>query len=300
MKISVVIVTKNREHDVLECVGSLLAQSVALDELIIIDNASTDQTASRVKSLKSRVKFPIRVVTENRTGFPILYNRGIREAAHDWVAFIDDDCVADLAWFSEIKNGIKKFPKSNVLLGKSVTYYSKNPYGLATQIFQTIWKLNGIDKNNVLQFDILDNKNIVYKKSFLKENNLEYDETRAVKHLGASEDSELGLQIGRAGGRATYLSNMLVKHKDPSTFTYYFKKLFFIHSSRRDLRQNWQGRVNKKVQSPLIKKHKFMSIFSDLKYAQQLTFINSLHLFVICFFSIVINKFLSLHRNIFS
>ncbi|KKQ88440.1 MAG: hypothetical protein UT13_C0001G0086 [Candidatus Pacebacteria bacterium GW2011_GWF2_38_9] len=97
------------------------------------------------------------------------------------MAFIDDDCVADVDWYESIKKELLSLDINTeivAILGNSQTYYKNNLFSLLTLFKDKIWKGSKIKKNKVLDFEILDNKNIVYNKNFLIKNKLSFDESR--------------------------------------------------------------------------------------------------------------------------
>lgn len=244
LKVSVVIVTKDRSNQLTHCLGSLAGQSQKLDELVVVDNNSSDTTSLRVQHFIKNSLFPVRLVNERKIGFPVVYNRGLKEAKYPWVAFIDDDCVADRDWFANIKKAILKNTKVAAILGQSKTLNSQNVYSLATLFFDEIWKQCSIRDTKILDTEILDNKNLVYNKKFLIENKLSYDETRINRYNGASEDCDLGMEIGRAGGEALYDKDILVFHKDPDSFSWYYKKLLWGTRAHLTYEKKWRKERN--------------------------------------------------------
>jgi glycosyltransferase involved in cell wall biosynthesis len=91
MNVSAVIPTYNRATIVLEAIHSLLSQTDPPDEIIIVDDGSTDSTAEELASLTDR----IRLISQPNRGVSAARNRGICEARYEWIAFLDSD---DL-WF---------------------------------------------------------------------------------------------------------------------------------------------------------------------------------------------------------
>jgi GT2 family glycosyltransferase len=237
---SVVIVTKDRAKDLSECLISLAQQSIYPEELVVVDNNSSDQTAKVVADFSKTVQFAVRRVLEKGKGYPKIYNRGIKESKSDWVIFIDDDCVADKDWLKNFKRAIKSHPNLATAIGFSGTYYPHNPYALTTFFFNYLWKENGAKGNDVLDLEILDNKNIAYNKKFLKAHHIQYDQARIREYNGASEDCDLGRQIGEAGGKALYDKSIRVYHKDPRTFSHYFKKTAVALKAYQTYRSKWQ------------------------------------------------------------
>lgn len=254
-KISVVIVTRNRSKELLHCLGSLASQSETLDELVVIDNDSNDTTKEIVLNFSKNVKFPVGYVLEKKTGYPVVYNRGLRESKCSWVAFIDDDCVAEERWFEAIKDSIKKYPGVSVILGQTDTYYNRNIISLSTSFLENLWKHNRVRNRKVYDLEILDNRNIVYNRRFLSKNKIAFDETRVSHYGGSSEDCDLGMQIQKVGGKAIYESNMKVFHKDPVNGIHYFKKLVYSTKGHLSYERKWSEyrktipKIHTKVQS---------------------------------------------------
>ncbi len=87
MKISVIIPTFNRATLILEALESVLKQTVAVEEIIIVDDGSDDDTATVLQKYKDS----IRIVRQENKGVSAARNRGIAEAKHDWLAFLDSD-----------------------------------------------------------------------------------------------------------------------------------------------------------------------------------------------------------------
>lgn len=86
-KISVIIPTYNRADQVLGAVGSALAQSLAPFEVLVIDDGSTDLTEEVLAPVMDRIRY---IKTPNG-GVSSARNRGILEAAGEWIAFLDSD-----------------------------------------------------------------------------------------------------------------------------------------------------------------------------------------------------------------
>ncbi len=246
--ISVVIVTKNRAQTLKHCLGSLATQAVAPKELIVIDNNSTDSTFKIITNFSRMMTFPVRVFQEPKSFYPVIYNRGLQEARGKWVAFIDDDCVAEPEWLKSLSTAIRCNPETDVLLGGCRTFYENNSYSLATWILDEMWKQEGRQDRVITNFSILDNKNIAYRQSFLRQNGLKYDETRT-EFKGAAEDADLGLQIGACNGRASYVPNMVVSHKDPKTLSHFLKKIILSQRAFNSLYQKWEQDQLKPVTS---------------------------------------------------
>lgn len=89
MRVSVVIPTYNSGPLVTEAVESVLAQTRPADEVIVVDDGSTDDTAARLAAYGPRVRY----ITKENGGVSSARNRGVAEANGDAVAFLDADDV---------------------------------------------------------------------------------------------------------------------------------------------------------------------------------------------------------------
>ncbi|HEY8154210.1 MAG TPA: glycosyltransferase family 2 protein [Myxococcota bacterium] len=87
LSVSVVIPTYNRAHLVGRALASALAQVTPLDEILVVDDGSSDGTEQALADYRDRIRY---LRTPNR-GAGAARNRGIREATRDLVAFLDSD-----------------------------------------------------------------------------------------------------------------------------------------------------------------------------------------------------------------
>ncbi len=109
--ISVIIPTYNREHTLKKCIDSVLAQSYPSNEIIIIDDGSTDNTENLIKyyvTQHSSVKY---FKTQN-FGVSHARNFGITKSNSDWISFLDSD---DTWLKNKLKLQIKKVTEENRL-----------------------------------------------------------------------------------------------------------------------------------------------------------------------------------------
>lgn len=224
--VSVIIPTRNRCDSLRELLDSIIPQLGTLDELVIVDNNSSDDTKKTVSYIsKSNKTLRVRYLLEEKVGYVFPYNAGLKSALNSWVIVVDDDCVVDPDWLSGVKECIRK-EKPDVILGSSQTYYANNLYSLTMYLFDFDWKSQYIEKKKILDGQILDSKNIAYNKRFLDKNKLSYDLT-----VIAAQDYDLGTEIIQNGGKGVFCPDMIVAHKDPTDFISFFKKRFRAYAA---------------------------------------------------------------------
>lgn len=119
LAVSVVIVTRNRAEWLRDTLDSVTRQSRQPDEVVVVDNASTDHTRDVVLSFADRLN--VRYVHERQRGIPHARNAAVRSATGDIVAFIDDDCVANENWLKYIEMPFLRDPNVGAV-GGEVSY----------------------------------------------------------------------------------------------------------------------------------------------------------------------------------
>lgn len=113
--VSVIIPTYNGEKFVEEALKSIHAQTVPVDEILVVDDGSTDRTESLVKKFEK-----VRYFSQQHTGMPTAgRNRGLKESRSDFVAFLDQD-----DWWPENKlesqlNKMFLNEKPDIVMGKT-------------------------------------------------------------------------------------------------------------------------------------------------------------------------------------
>lgn len=91
MSISVIIPSYNRAAFLGKAMRSVAAQSLKCDELIIIDDGSTDNTPEVVKAFANQAPFPVYYNYQENKGASAARNKGIRKASSDFICFLDSD-----------------------------------------------------------------------------------------------------------------------------------------------------------------------------------------------------------------
>jgi GT2 family glycosyltransferase len=108
--VSVVVCTRNREHQLEQCVQMLCAQQYPRFEIVVVDNTDGSQAvAAIVRRLDGAV--PVRLVVEPVPGLARARNRGAAVSRGSVVAYIDDDARPSDNWVTEIAAGYAENPE---------------------------------------------------------------------------------------------------------------------------------------------------------------------------------------------
>ena len=114
MTISVIVCAHNEARYLPACLHSVLAQSRIPDELLVINNASTDETPFVASQIPH-----VRVVDEARKGLVVARETGRRHASGDLLIYLDADCRAPLTWLERIE---RRFDCDAALIALSGPY----------------------------------------------------------------------------------------------------------------------------------------------------------------------------------
>jgi N-acetylglucosaminyl-diphospho-decaprenol L-rhamnosyltransferase len=112
MKISIIIVSWNTRDLLEKCLASVYADtSLPADkvEIIVVDNASTDDSAGMVRS-----RFPATRLIENQVniGFARANNQALRQAAGDYLVLLNPDTVLHLPVWGPLVDFMEAHPRT--------------------------------------------------------------------------------------------------------------------------------------------------------------------------------------------
>ena len=124
-EISVVIPVFNGEKFIARAINSVLDQTFPANEIIVVDDGSTDNTAAVVRSYGDRVRYFI----QKNSGPGAARNLGIKNASSQWIAFLDaDDEYLPHKLQSQV-NFLKDNPAVKWCSGKYIKNVDSQPSG---------------------------------------------------------------------------------------------------------------------------------------------------------------------------
>jgi glucosyl-dolichyl phosphate glucuronosyltransferase len=124
----VAICTHNRARYLDRALDSLLAQDIGAEffDTLVVDNGSTDDTRALVKA-HADVLPNLHYVHEPRLGLSRARNRATEESRRKFIAFLDDDAVADPGWVSALLSAFQSMAPSPVCIGGRVELIWETP-----------------------------------------------------------------------------------------------------------------------------------------------------------------------------
>jgi glycosyltransferase involved in cell wall biosynthesis len=115
IKFSIITVTKNAAASLDRCITSVAEQRYPFVEYIIVDGASTDDTAAVVARHRRAVS---QYVSESDTGIYNAMNKGLARASGDFIYFLgSDDFLVDSAALEDVAKFLEMHPRCGYAYG---------------------------------------------------------------------------------------------------------------------------------------------------------------------------------------
>jgi succinoglycan biosynthesis protein ExoO len=216
--VSVIIPAYNAEDYLERALNSALAQTMSNLEIIVVDDASADDTigiAHRIAAKDSRVRV---LHNEHNVGSSISRNRAIDAAQGEWIALLD----ADDAWFPERLEQMLACGDNADVVSDDVYIVRSSLIKLRKPVLWSLLQEEGLAVTEPRWLDILDFVRHefsllqpIIRRSFLTQHRLAY--APAVR---IAEDFRLYFEIMASGARWLQLSQgfyLYYKHADALT-----------------------------------------------------------------------------------
>jgi len=113
---SVVIPVYNLERYVMEAIQSALSQTRPADEVIVVDDGSTDNSPEVIASFADRIKS----IMQENSGVSVTRNKGIEAASGDWICFLDGDDRWKAHHLETVEKAIKDNPDAGMVFSDAI------------------------------------------------------------------------------------------------------------------------------------------------------------------------------------
>ena len=122
LNFSVIIPAFNCENSIERTIGSIISSGLTDYEIVIVNDGSTDSTASACNSLCSQYSF-IKFCEQENAGVSAARNKGISIATGEYILFFDADDTAEETGFSECVDIIESEKPDILIFGMCFDYY---------------------------------------------------------------------------------------------------------------------------------------------------------------------------------
>jgi len=216
MRFSVIVPTHNRVDSLARTLESLFRQDFSDNEIIVVDDGSSDGTAEYCSKLQSEGR--IRYIRQSNSGPAVARNAGLKAARGTLVAFTDDDCVLPVDWLRRYN---EHFQQNDIAAvgGPTRTGILSNPYADANDIIVNFLKTAINSTKHDVPF--LTTNNTAYRKMEL-ERISGFDERFSI----GAEERDVNYRLRQAGGTLVYDPSIVVEHNNNANFTTFVRHQF--------------------------------------------------------------------------
>ena len=212
--ISIIMPCLNSAGYICEAMDSILAQTYAAIELIVVDGGSVDGTLEVLKS-RSACDARIRVLHSEKKSMGAQYNLGLDSVQGEFIGFVEsDDFIAPDMYevlYESISGSDLDYVKSNfdmfIDLPDQRLFYAHGPIAEHQHdYYGTILSpeyLCELARRDIFIW------NGLYKRSFISENNMRFQETPGA----AFQDAGFVSQVLMSAKRVLYIKNSLYRYR---------------------------------------------------------------------------------------
>lgn len=212
MTLSIVVSSFNKPNKLKRCLWSLINNQPNSAEVILIDNGCNPKTIRAITTFgkNNSFKYYKTVVA----GLAHARNIGWKKAKGEYIAYIDDDAVADTDWIISILNFIKHHPDVDAFGGSYISLNkSQIPLWIPPELTAHAYRAR-VARPLDLGYDWLTGTNMIFKRDALltiggfNENLGVNGEKRAY-----GEETELQIRLHNLGYIIWYDPKIKVKHE---------------------------------------------------------------------------------------
>ena len=187
-KVSILVPVYNVEKYLIQCIESLVKQTLKDIEIICIDDGSTDNSPVILDEYAMKYSY-IRVIHKKNTGYGNSMNVGLKEADGEYVGIVESDDFVDSDMFEKLYSTAKQ---NDVSIVRSAYYKNANGIDKYEKIrTNDIYKVINPVKNNLDFAYSIPIWSCLYNKSFLNENKIWFNETPGASY----QDTGFGLKV---------------------------------------------------------------------------------------------------------
>ena len=213
--------SRDRSHDLHEAVASLLQQTHAELEIIVVVDGDRELHREVVAAHSGRESVRA-VLLEENVGISGARNAGVAEAHGDVIAFIDDDAVADLGWIERLVETYERCDAVSVGGKVLPVWLSGKPDHLPGELYWLVGATHdGFAEERVAEIRNTFGPNMSFRREVFEKVG-GFNESLGFSQRGTSyvqaEEPEFALRMRNALGRGmVYNPEAVVYHKIPES-----------------------------------------------------------------------------------
>ena len=231
-KVSIIILNYNAGDLLLNCVESVFKTSYNNIEVLVVDNASKDQSHKKCKEKFSKI---ILIENEQNLGYCEGNNVGIREAIGEFIVILNPDTIVDHNWITELVLAYSEYG-DGLYQPKIISLYEENilqSTGNMIHLFgfgfaRDKGSADSNKRNRIEQVGYASGTCLFTSQKVLKKIGL-FDPFLFLYH----DDLDLGWRAAQIDIKSYYVPSSAVYHVESYNFRWSSKKFYWLERNRR-------------------------------------------------------------------
>jgi len=188
-------------------------------EVIVVDNASSDDTREVVLDVRDRRGAPLRYILEPTPGLCLARNTGVRAAQNEVVAIVDDDLYFEPGWLAHIARPFRESAEIACVGGKILPLFEAGRPAWSTDALTAVWATRLGDVCRRIRYpEHPYGANMAVRKSVYEAlGGFDLRLGRKPGGLRSNEEPEFSLRVDKAGLTIVYEPAAVVHHRVSAT-----------------------------------------------------------------------------------
>jgi glycosyltransferase involved in cell wall biosynthesis len=237
-QLSIIVCTHNRADYLAKALAGIeRLERGGMDwDVIVVDNASRDSSLTLARDWAAADPDRRRVVTEPVPGLSRARNRGWRESAARFVAYLDDDAIPRPGWSTALADEISRDDGRTGIIGGKIEpiWEGPRPHWLSDRMVPFLSMLDCGEARRTLGEDegVVGANMVIARTALDQAGGFNEQLGRRGRRLVSNEELALQNRLAALGWRAVYRPDMAVMHHVPAERIRigWFRRRFF-----------WQG-----------------------------------------------------------
>lgn len=231
-KVSIIILNYNAGDLLLNCVESVFKTPYYNIEVIVVDNASADNSHHRCKEQFDKIKL---IENKQNLGYCEGNNVGIREATGEFIIILNPDTIVTQDWISELISAYKKHGEG-LYQPKIISLYEKDVIQSTGNMIHLFGFGFARNKGMMNSTQIQSTEQIGYASGTCL-----FTSQNTIKKIGLldsflflyHDDLDLGWRAAQLGIKSYYVPLATIYHAESYSLKWSSKKFFWLERNRR-------------------------------------------------------------------